>query len=196
MENNLEFREMDDSPFLKLESVYRFSNKPLTHRDSDADHTMRLQLYMLEAISQVPNSFNLKEACYKALIHDLDEVGSGDINRVFKYRSDSLHNMINQVSREMMVESGLPSDIINDIDESKDDSIEGFLVRFFDAYDAGRTLVNEYLMTRKSLFYRDAEVNFNILQDILTNFVPEGINNALLIYLGGLYSKLCSKSII
>ena len=85
MKIDQQFRSMEDSPFLKLEYVYRFSNKPLTIQDSDADHTIRMQLYMLEAITQVPESFNLKEACYKALIHDLDEIGSGDINRIFKY---------------------------------------------------------------------------------------------------------------
>ena len=191
-----EFRDMDDSPFLRLEYIYRFSNKPLTIRDSDADHTIRIQLYLLEAYSQVPESFDLKNACYKALIHDLDEVGSGDINRVFKYRTDELHNLIEEESFKMLEESGLPSDIISQIALTKDNTPEGFLVRFFDAYDAGRTLVNQYLMTRRESLREDVKFNFSIMHDILTDYVPEEFNFKLLDYLRYVYKKLCSRNTI
>lgn len=192
----IEFRDMEDSPFLRLEYVYRFSNRPLQNRDSDADHTIRLQLYLLEAYTQVPNSFNLKEACYRALIHDLDEIGSGDINRIFKYRNDDLHKMIEKVSREMMRESGLTDELIQDIDNSKDDTIEGFLIRFFDAYDAERTLLSEYKLTGQGGLYSDSKVTLRILKDIIDNFVPENINYTLLDYIRGLYKDICSRNFI
>lgn len=191
----MKFRDMEDSPFLKLEYIYRFSNRPLMNRDSDADHTIRLQLYLLEAYTQVPDSFDLKEACYKALIHDLDEIGSGDINRIFKYKDSELHDKIEEVSREMMKESGLTEEIILDIDKSKDNTIEGFLIRFFDAYDAERTLLSEYEITRRLTLFKDSKVTLEILNDILTNFVPEGINYSLLGYIRGLYNNICSRNI-
>ena len=181
------FRKIDESPFLKLEYVYRFSNKPLTVRDSDAMHTVRIQLYLLEAISQCPGTFDVKKACFKGLVHDLDEVGSGDINRIFKYRDKELTENIKRVAREMVAESGLPDDIITEIDNAKSDDIEGFLVRFYDAFDAYRTLMSQYRITGIQELVADYNYTKGIMDYILTDLKPQGISQNLIDYLRSLY---------
>ena len=151
-EGNMKFRKLEDSPFLKLENIHRFSNKPMVKLDKDSEHTIRIQLYLLEAYSQVPGTFDLKEAVYKALIHDLDEIASCDIPRPFKYYNDEILEVINKVSNELLKKEGMWEELLEDIQKAKDKTVEGYLIKFFDVVDAYRTLRSELFMTGNSSF--------------------------------------------
>lgn len=164
------FRYVEDSPFLNLENITRFSNRRLMTTDYDSSHSIRIQLYLLETYKNVGEVFDLKEACYKALIHDLDEIGCSDVSRIFKYHDQEIYRNIVRVSNEMLREYEIPEDIIEDIHSSKDSSVEGNLVRFFDVFDAYRTLNNETMISHSSQLCSDAQWSLDLMKSLLDNF--------------------------
>ena len=164
------FRFIEDSPFLNLENITRFSNRRLVVPDSDSSHTIRLQLYILEAYKNVGDVFNLKEACYRALIHDLDEIGCSDVSRMFKYHDKEIYENIVRVSNEMLKEYEIPETLINDIYSSKDSSLEGSLVKFLDVYDAYKTLNREAWTSHSTQLSKDAQWSLDLMRSILDDF--------------------------
>ena len=162
-----------DSPYLLLENINRFSNRKLSVTDSDAQHTIRIQLYLLETHRNVGNVFDLEKACFKALVHDLDEIGCSDVSRLFKYHDEEILKNIRRVSKEMLEECDIPEEIINEIEQSKDDSIEGRLIEFFDVLDAYNTLNRETWTKHSEQLSNDAQWSLNLLKEIFDKFPEE-----------------------
>lgn len=159
------FPNLFDSPFLRLENINRFSNRHLTEPDTDSEHSIRMQLYMLEAY-RCTKAFNIKEACYKALIHDLDEIGCCDIPRPVKYKDSRIEEEIKRVTMELLTEMNLDQSLLLDMQVAKDDSIEGNLVRIFDVIDAFRTLNLEAWKQHSASLANDAENSLQIIRDL------------------------------
>lgn len=159
-----------ESKFLGLLDIYRFSNKPLMTRDSDALHTIRLQLMLQETYKEVPE-FDIKEACYKALCHDEDEIfGSGDINHRFKYFDEGIAKEIQRVTNLMLDDAGLPEEMKRSILEAKDSSIEGWLIRLYDIVDAFFILNKEAWIQHSEMLRRDSEWSLNYLRNQYEKF--------------------------
>ena len=180
-----------DSPYLLLENINRFSNRKLSVTDSDAQHTIRLQLYLLETHRNVGNVFDLRKACFKALVHDLDEIGCSDVSRLFKYHDEEILKNIRRVSKEMLEECDIPNEIIEEIENSKDDSIEGKLIEFFDVLDAYSTLNRETWTKHSEQLSNDALWSLNLLKKIFDEFPEEP--KELRRYLAGVVEE-CKRS--
>lgn len=159
------FPDLFESPFLRLESINRFSNRHLLESDTDSEHSIRLQLYLLEAYS-CTKAFNIKEACYKALVHDLDEIGCCDIPRPVKYRDSKIKEEIKRVTNELLKEMHLDESLLQEIQDAKDETVEGNLVRFFDVVDAFRTLNLEAWRQHSIPLTKDAEDSLQIIRSL------------------------------
>ncbi len=73
-----------------------------------------------------------------------------DIPRNIKYYNESIHSELDSVANEIMLESGMNSQLIHQIETSKDDSPEGFTVSILDTISAADTLIKESLRNNSS----------------------------------------------
>lgn len=145
---------MTESPYMKLNNVFRYSNKRLIERESTAQHTIQCQLICLWICDQLKDlniSINEKLVCYKALTHDLDECVSCDIPRNIKYHDLDTLKKINDISDELLVASGMPETRIKDIHDSKHDgTLEGYIVALVDIIQAYTKIEQEYLLQKST----------------------------------------------
>lgn len=136
-----------ESLFMNLCYVHRFSSMGLMTPDTDAMHTIRMQLYALdmynglsdEAKAKVP----IESICFRILVHDLDEVVCCDIPRNIKYYSEESKSLISKITEDLLDRSEVCEELITNITESKS-GMWGVLISALDIYDAWRTLGLEY----------------------------------------------------
>ena len=81
-----------DSPYLLLENINRFSNRKLSVADSDAQHTIRIQLYLLETHRNVGNVFDLEKVKSLEDVIDLFVTSTG--NDRFLVFKENIYNSI------------------------------------------------------------------------------------------------------
>ena len=75
---------LKDFTLTKLCDITRFSQLHFVEPDTDAMHTIRIQLYILCMYNELGDIIPYKELCYRALVHDLDESVCCDIPRNIK----------------------------------------------------------------------------------------------------------------
>lgn len=88
------FRELVSSAPMRTSQTYRYSNTRLTDRESLSDHIVDVQM-MGYAILKSLNKYygeNLDSGIFleKCLLHDVDEVLTGDIPRTTKYYNPTI----------------------------------------------------------------------------------------------------------
>lgn len=172
---------MFDSVFLKLQNIHRFSNQGLNIVDTDADHTIRMQLMALELYKET-KAFDIKTATFKILVHDLDEVCMCDIPRDVKYFDDTIYDEIERVSELLMDKVGIDSEIRTFISTSKDETPEGWVVKVLDIIDAFWTLVNQAWSQSKTSIMEQAKTSLGYLQGAISyrpEYVPEKLFTAV-----------------
>jgi len=124
-----------------LSGTDRFSNAKLIHRESVLEHTggVSLTCYLLcrELESIAIGSIDPKEVMYRAAIHDVEELLTGDLPRVFKHRNQETKAMFKQLGNDAMDRIVNDLDLISrgfvldDYDRAKDGA-EGLIVAIAD----------------------------------------------------------------
>ena len=158
---------------LGLCNVTRFSQLKFINPDTDSEHTIRMQIYALEIYNKFPD-IPIKDIIYRILLHDMDEAVLCDIPRNVKYYSDDSLKLINNIADDVLMKSGINSDIIHDIRTAKHtgDSWDS-LIKYLDVYDAHYKLIVEYrLQYDKKLIPRIIE-SFNYLKSIIESSFNE-----------------------
>lgn len=181
---------MLNSLFLRLTSIHRFSNERLTVKDTDADHTIRMQLMALEIYKDNPNSFDIKETCFKILMHDVDEVCMCDIPRNVKYHDSEIRGSIARVTNQLLDSYGIKGFLRECIDNSKDSSIEGNIVKVLDVVDAFVTLNNETWVQRSEHLAEHARSSLDYLESVGKTFPTTNLE--LFDYIQGIVEE-CKK---
>ena len=156
-----------ESLFMNLCHVYRFSSMGLMTPDTDAMHTIRMQLYALDMYNQFSEETRaempIELICFKILVHDLDETVCCDIPRNVKYHSKESKLLISQITDNLLSESCVCDELLTEISESKSGKW-GALVSALDIYDAWRTLKLEYKL-RGLKKHRSAFIQSKIYMD-------------------------------
>lgn len=136
---------MNNSVFMNICNVTRFSNQHFIEPDRDSDHTLRMQLYVLDLYDKFGDKIPVRELTYRCLVHDLDESVCCDIPRDIKYHDNSINREIKRVSEELLRGSGVSDVLINDIETAKHKGDEwDTIIKYLDMYDAMCTLIKEY----------------------------------------------------
>lgn len=182
------FCQIEESIFLRLTGVHRFSHRTFITSDTDADHTVRAQLIILEMWAELTSRgmvFDVKEACWKALIHDLDEVVSCDIPRDIKYHDSKITKEIKRVTNELLLSGGLPKNLLSEIMSAKEGP-EGLVLQIVDVLDALMTLLKEARLQQSKKLIEDSKesvsylikISDSIENQILKDYVKELIVGA------------------
>ena len=121
-------------------------------------------------------SFDVKEACFKALLHDCDEIASCDFPRQLKYFDEDIHREFMRVTNTLLDRMELTEYLRKTIENSKDDSIEGKLISFFDVVDAYRTLNLESWKLHSEQLSSDANWSLDLILKLADWFPDEPSN--------------------
>ncbi|MEK7178775.1 MAG: YfbR-like 5'-deoxynucleotidase [Patescibacteria group bacterium] len=90
-----------------LAHVIRFSSHPQHFQESVAEHsffTAYITAILCDLVSESGTSVNAEKAIAMALIHDSEEVFSGDILSPFKHHSPAVKEAIRDVNKELIKE--------------------------------------------------------------------------------------------
>jgi 5'-deoxynucleotidase YfbR-like HD superfamily hydrolase len=128
----------------QLSAITRYSKDSLVTKESVLEHTgwvcffayttaRRLERMLSPDIAQI----NWAELYKKSVIHDLDEILTGDVPRVTKYSSPEMAEQFKKLERSSVkrLAAMLQLDerqLFHDWDFAKDDSIEGLIVSIAD----------------------------------------------------------------
>ncbi|MBI2112960.1 MAG: HD domain-containing protein [Candidatus Wildermuthbacteria bacterium] len=97
-----------------LAHVMRFSSKPQHFKESVAEHSFFVAYFtciLCDLLKEAGQDINSEKALRMALVHDLEEVFSGDILSPFKHYSQEVTAAIRKVNLEIIQEAfqGLPA---------------------------------------------------------------------------------------
>lgn len=137
-----------ESPLSNLKLIPRFSDIYMHRRETVADHNWDLIALALVIVPEwnkdLEKRIDLKDVLYRIAVHDLDESGSIDIPRPFKYFNMDLKKKIDEVSLEILRSKKVSEDIIKDIKTAKDfATLEGFVVKILDIIQPGLVMIDE-----------------------------------------------------
>lgn len=134
------------SPFMNLNNIYRFSNTHIIERETTAEHTICMQLICMYFYNEEAG-IDINDLIMRCLYHDMDECVCADIPRDFKYATKESIKMFNDISNNLLKQSGILTDIINKINLSKHDgSINGAFIQVIDVLQCTIKLYHEYLL--------------------------------------------------
>lgn len=125
-----------------LAHVMRFSSTPQHFPESVAEHSFYTAYYvslLCDILGRVDIEVNREKAITMALIHDTEEMFSGDILTPFKHYSKEVKETIQKVNREVIPQmyEGLPEDMKEKYitlwnEDSKGESMEAQVVKVAD----------------------------------------------------------------
>lgn len=126
--------------------VNRFSGSYLIRPESVPDHVLTcitLSIMLIKDLEKLGYSINYKEVMYKIAIHDLPEKLTSDIIRPVKYHHEELTKEFRAAESDMIRRSGYPLFLIDDIENAKDDTLEGYILKYVDIFQVVLKLYEE-----------------------------------------------------
>lgn len=126
----------------QADAISRYSRDKTTVRETVLQHTGWVATWVLLAAESLQQATTYCEIDYgkllrRAVAHDLDEIGTGDIPRTTKYASPEVRNALAELEAMVpdWIERSLrlqPGTICTDWNDAKDTSREGLLIKFAD----------------------------------------------------------------
>lgn len=151
--------------------VMRFSGLFLIRPESVPDHAAcctTLAIMVAKDLRALGIVVNLENLIYRISIHDIPEAITSDVVRPLKYHHPALTKEFKLAESAMIRSFGYPEDIIEDIENAKDEStIEGYLMGVIDALQVLTKLYEElYVLNNKSV---EGEYNsvLNLVHDVI-----------------------------
>lgn len=162
-----------------MSAIKRYSGLHLVHEESVMEHTGFVCLFVYSLSEEINTScyptithseINIGKALKKAVVHDVDEVITGDIPRPTKYYnketidvfSEIAHQGINNILDELKIHPVAKNKILSDWYNSKKDR-EGLIVALADLASVVYKIWEEIiLLGNKKLIRQAKEVNDNI----------------------------------
>lgn len=166
---NLNMVEMLKGCPSQLRYVHRFSACRVTRQESVAEHSFYTAFFALfiakwyEMSDEYTHHVDVELVLTRALLHDAEESRTGDILRMFKHRDKTVADAINGAASEeaeTFFDRLLPDGPLSSVasstyfeiwQTSKDDSIEGRIVKFSDFLSALSYILQELDATNRVL---------------------------------------------
>lgn len=174
----------------KVAATKRFSGTHLLQEESIADHSVEMALLCINFSELVPES-DVKEMCYRCLIHDLEETLTTDVPRTIKYHNPEIKKLIDIAGQEMLTEEA-GSEFAELATTAKDpNDINGYLVGIADRIQCFVKMRREVEIygnkTLKSDFEEFKWTVHEVIQSIKEKtFIPDQSKKNLIGYLNKL----------
>jgi 5'-deoxynucleotidase YfbR-like HD superfamily hydrolase len=168
------FKNLSDFLF-ELDSIYRFPRNDLMRPETVLKHsgiTALISLYLLDTINQNRGGLIFTAVDYAgclmdSLIHDIDEIGTGDIARPTKYATPSLLGLFKTLAEEsldkVVEEFSLPHAWIHNWKGAKK-GVTGLIVEVADMTSAALVAYREYRVLSNNQFKKvTGEIRNNLI---------------------------------
>lgn len=157
-----------------LHRVLRYSTLPVHYQEDVAQHSWYVSFYALviyELIREFDPDCEIDKGTLleRAIVHDLDEMISGDVHRPFKYADKDMKDSMTKVALRLLLkwqtEAQLPSTVYHSAVDAKS-GIEGEIIRLSDMLSVASFTIENHKMGNTFVI----EVAENVVK-ALTEFV-------------------------
>ena len=165
----------------RVAHIQRFNTTPILIRENVAEHSYFVAFYSMllcEYVRQFGFEPDVEKTLKRALMHDVEEIISGDIITTFKYKNEEFRSLLETLNEGSMDEilKSLPTELSDNLKDlwknSKDDSIEGLIVKASDKLSLVTYCMEQINIGNKymePIFYRAVKM----LKDLNTPWVTE-----------------------
>ena len=144
--------------FSKLKFVTRFSGDNLIQPEKLESHIIEM-IGLAFDLHYGVGGFDLKQAIYLIVIHDIDEAITVDVPRPFKYFSDEFRVLLNKTVHDYFESLGVDKQFLSDAESAKKCGIEGKIVKLLDLVQVKKKLETEAALGNTTLDYKLKRVN-------------------------------------
>lgn len=194
-----EFKKLLFNPLCRMSEVKRYSG---VHQESDetlSDHITDVCLisyliYQTLTFKYGETDLNKGKLLEKALLHDIDEVLTGDIPRNTKYATKEVHSALNDIAVSAIaeIEESMTLDLHDTWNNAKKEK-EGLILKLADILCVVRkTLVEIELRGNKSFLKVADELRTHLLS-ILDSYPFDTFNSGSSVYLQSVMSEACDE---
>lgn len=115
----------------KISSIHRFNGTYLFQPETLPDHCTEMALLCIN-FSKLVDESDVKDMCYRCMVHDLEESISSDVPRTLKHQSEELKELVDKTAYELLAKE-CSEEILNDVKNAKNKTnVNGFLVHIAD----------------------------------------------------------------
>lgn len=194
---NNSFLKLIQSPVMRTDHIVRYSGVRQTETEYLSEHVTEITLmsYMIamKLVNEFNESMNMSDVLEKGLIHDLDEVITGDVPRNTKYYSNDVRTSLEEVAiasvRQISYEMIGSDELVNKWMNAKNGK-EGAIIKICDMLCVAKKTMIEVEMYGNGYFLKVAHELRTYLQELLIklNDILSEFNNKSVSYLRGLIS--------
>lgn len=118
---------------VRYSSVYQETSETLAEHITEVSMMSYLIVKEIEKLTEGKEVFDVGSLLEKCLLHDADEVITGDIPRNTKYATVDTHKRLSEVAKDavVMIENSLDIEIKDTVNSAKDGK-EGFILKVCD----------------------------------------------------------------
>lgn len=177
----MKFVELAFSPFSKMNEIKRYSSVHQETEETVSDHITEVSsmcyLIAKEMINNYNESLDIGILLERCLLHDLDEVVTGDIPRNTKYASEDAHFQLNLVSESIInkLEKSLGVPILDPWKNAKSGK-EGLILKVADLLVVVRKTMTEIDLRSNLAFLKVSIELQDHLSEICKNFTKKSKN--------------------
>lgn len=128
--------------FSRLKFVTRFSGDNLLQPERLESHVIEMVGLVFDLYYGV-GGFDLKQAIYLTVIHDIDESITVDVPRPFKYFDPEFRAKLGETVHNYFKSIGVDDEFLNDSENAKEIGFEGRIVKLLDLVQVQRKLQTE-----------------------------------------------------
>lgn len=150
--------------------VLRYSGSYLIRPESTPDHISTCTTLAVMIIKDLRNlgiEVDKEKLIYKIAIHDLPESITSDVIRPLKYHHPELTREFRIAEEDMIRKAGFPEDLISDINDAKDETLEGRLMAFIDILQVVTKLYEEVFELGNKLLKKEYNSAINTFERMI-----------------------------
>lgn len=170
--------ELIKSPVFKSNRIIRYSGIYQAEQEALSEHIISVQMlsYLIaEDLSEFGEDIDIGNLLEKGLLHDMDEVLTGDIPRTTKYATSQSKSILDEIALVKLKK--LPKFKDHQIDiwmSAKDETKEGVLIRLADFLDVYKKIIleinqlgnKEFLSVAEEFYVYCTSIDWSSLFDI------------------------------
>lgn len=191
----MNFTELAFNPINRMNEVSRYSSVYQETNESLAEHVTEVMTmsYLIAADLQknCKEILNLSDLLQKCLLHDVDEVITGDIPRNTKYATSLVHMELNSVAETAvrMIEKSLGVSIYETWSSAKENK-EGEILKIVDMLCVVKKCITEIELRGNLTFLKVVtELEVHLTNTLYNNSIYEEFNKESSKYLRNLVSQ-------
>lgn len=191
----MNFTELAFNPINRMNEVSRYSSVYQETNESLAEHVTEVMTmsYLIAADLQknCKEILNLSDLLQKCLLHDIDEVITGDIPRNTKYATSLVHMELNSVAETAvrMIEKSLGVSIYETWSSAKENK-EGEILKIVDMLCVVKKCITEIELRGNLTFLKVVtELEVHLTNTLYNNSIYEEFNKESSKYLRNLVSQ-------